>query len=265
MDAKKTLLLLVSTAILNIGVYAQSDTISLRQFTPKITTQQGPNCWAYASAYVAVSTRLAYLNKTPNPSNKQAFSYGLICSAMSLASWGKVDEWSNEMFPDCKSGIGNLDFALYSLVNYGTVSYAEFPQVSTKLTEQKLKSILSSAKKVIKIKDVHEIISTCTCNDRDKSIQTIKAALQQGKPIVCAIYQDRQNGSDGCDENFIKQYSSRMPPESNHIVNIVGISESSKKFLIKNNYEEDCTFWVDWDKVLSITSWAYTFDIDIIR
>lgn len=237
--------------------YSQKKTIiSLEKFTPKETSQEGPNCWAYASAYVAASTRLAYIKKDTANEN-DALSYGIVCSEMQLTNKNEVSTWSNTLFPDCKDTIGNLDFALYCLTNYGTILLKKFIAPIRYTRKKHINRILKNQPKIFKIKDIEEIISKCSFGDTLVSIQKIKNALLIGKPIVCAVKETLPL----CSENFIVLNEKKIPSESNHIVTIVGYNEEKNQFLIKNNFSTTCTSWIDCEIFLSVTSWAYIFDV----
>ncbi len=238
--------------------FAQSS-YSLEQFSPKISIQDGANCYAFASVYVALSTQRSYLNSV-TPDSSTSYSFGFVDGIIKYYGIKNIRRRAQELYGGNLYDYGNLDYALFVLATYGTVYFNKFPYTSAKMIKRHFKPFLLTEPVDCKISRPKELITPADYGMDLQNFQRVKEAIISGKPVICAIRQTANKGF--CTENFTELFTTDYPPKSNHIVTILGYDETAKTFVVKNNYEKGCTFSIDSHKFLQALSWAYVLNLN---
>lgn len=231
---------------------------SLEQFTPKITYQDGGNCYAYSAAYVALTAQIASSqNKTVDSSTTFSFGYvdGYKYHLIKKLGIDSLNRLVNhEIYNDTAEIIGNLDYTFYILKEYGTVTFSEFPYTRYKKIHKcfnKIKHNQYNFQKIASINEVFRFGQPITA----ETIDSFKAELLKGKPIICSIEQKKADCNWG-DISSLERTTSSM---GNHIVTIIGYNND--KFLVKNNYHPNCVTAYSIKGFLNMLGWAYTFNL----
>jgi hypothetical protein len=213
--------------------------------------QSGPNCYAYALAYIALTTKLniQFNNQFNEPS--KFCSYLFLDQLLKKIGRKKVSNLVTAYYAGKCEGCGDLDNVMYLLKVRGTVL--------TKTFEHKSK-VNACDTGEYKIKNFTAIDSPDIYSNLILRIANYKRALVEKEPIVIAFKQ-----TDAvCTENFIKPKElDNNIPTNNHIVTILGYDDTidGGSFLVLNNYGEGCTIWVRYGDMLSVISWAYIIQL----
>jgi hypothetical protein len=210
-------------------IFAQNDSVSLKEYCPTKLGQKGALCFAYAPVYTALS--IAH-NVADNQTDEalptfHVFSYGFVASKVK-----KDKSFFGRLFNRCGRN-ATVDLAFGVLLQTGTVPFNTFPQ---KCDCGKVNDLLQ-ASQLYKIKD-----TTILGDETTKSaihIQRIKAALKQKQPVVTAIVQETffYNNKGNYSITFPANYQQNSA-SANHVVCIVGFNDTVNggSFLVKNNY-----------------------------
>ncbi|MCF1717056.1 hypothetical protein L0U88_20605 [Flavihumibacter sp. RY-1] len=231
---------------------------TLEKFAPKITRQDGSNCYAYSAAYVALTIQIAY-SKSSNLDSSSIFSFGYVDGYKSyLIKKLGIDSFNKRVnhaiYNDTAEIIGNLDYVFYILKEYGTVKFSEFPYTRHKQIIKCFKQFNHYNLHLQKIKSVNEIFKFGQ-EITNETIYYFKSELLKGKPIICSIEQPKAS----CDWGDISKIPRTTSSMGNHIVTIIGYNND--KFLIKNNYHPTCVTEYSMVSFLNMLGWAYTFNL----
>ena len=111
-----------------LSAFAQTTptVFSLESYTPKITVQDGANCFAYASVYVTLSTQYAFQNHLKADSS-HAFSFGYVDGIIAHLGPDAVKRLAWQAYGGNINDYGNLDNSLYILQTYGAYFFYRFP------------------------------------------------------------------------------------------------------------------------------------------
>ena len=117
-------------------VFSQANTkltkYSLYEYAPQISSQdmQTGNCYAYAAAYVALTTRKAWKEDHKFPDSTYSYSLGYVDAGIQSLGKSRISREIGEMYDGYTGMLGDLDYAFYILYKYGTVPFVEFPYTS---------------------------------------------------------------------------------------------------------------------------------------
>ncbi|MDN5286559.1 MAG: Papain family cysteine protease [Mucilaginibacter sp.] len=249
-----TLILLLTCFI---PAYAQQypAIFTLEASTPKITVQDGANCYAYAAVYVALSTQYAYQHHISADSS-HAFSFGYADGIIYHLGADSVKKIAWQTYGGNINDYGNLDNVLYVLQTYGAYFFSRFPYTKEAIINAHFDTGLMQLPPDIRINKVREIITPVDYKKIDTVLARVQREIATGHPVICAIKERRGY----CDERFINPGNWNTAPSSNHIVTIVGYDTSTKNLRVKNNFSEDCVFSVPLVKFCAALSWAYVLD-----
>ncbi|MDB5022866.1 MAG: hypothetical protein JWP78_621 [Mucilaginibacter sp.] len=251
-------LFLPAILLVNLSAFAQTTpaVFSLESFTPKITVQDGANCFAYASVYVTLSTQYAFQNHVMADSS-HAFSFGYTDGIIAHLGPDAVKRLAWQTYGGNINDYGNLDNALYILQTYGACFFNRFPYTKEAVINAHFSTALMQTPPDIKIKKIREIVTPAVYKMADTILNRVRMEVAGGHPVICAI----KEKTGFCDERFIKPANWSIAPASNHIVTIVGYDATARTLRIKNNFSEDCVFSVPLDKFCAVLSWAYVLDL----
>lgn len=237
--------------------------IDLSMYCPDEKTQYESTCYAYATAYTAMSTEYNIINGITDKKviNENWFSAGVVASYNN----SRLPIWSQS--PRCGK-YGTSEKALNILKTVGTTFKNDY-NCNCKLYSKVRNGIGTS--RIYKITD----FVTLTVNNKYsvESVDWIKAALNQKHPVVIAIYQnDRLRGIKNSsiddtapDQETLNDLALDTDGSSNHVVCILGYDDRFKNnngyFLIKNNYTTwgngKGYAWVPYTFILPLINEAY--------
>lgn len=251
--------LCLSLSSLGFG-QAPPTSFSLEEYTPQITVQDGANCFAYASAYVALTTQYAFSHRQ-KPDSAHAYSFGFVDGAISYLGADNVRQAAYELWKGDIRDYGNLDNALYILVKYGTITFNKFPYTLEDDIDRHFTGDMLTAPTDLKISGINELITPTDYHHNDAILFKLQTEIAKGHPIICAI----KELTGRCDQNFVRADPWRIAPAANHIVNVIGYNTVTRTLTVKNNFKKDCVFEVPLDRFCNALSWAYVLVIDESR
>jgi len=249
---------LIFLGLFQLNLYRQAalpEDFTLVDHAPKLVAQESPNCFAFAAAYVALTTQVAYQNKLKHPDKNAAFSFGFVDGVIADVGKRKVRKAANEKWGGNLEDYNNLDNAFWVLHVYGTVSFSEFPLIEEKNSAKfyrRNKTMLKEAN-VTLIKDRKELLTPEDTKD-EAFIKSLAQYISNGVPIICAINQKEAV----CTIEFAGDAASG----DNHIVTILGYNLRSRNFIVRNNYDCcNCDIEIGFDEFLRCLRWAYVLEI----
>ncbi len=232
---------------------------SLVEYTPKITSQVGTNCYAYASAYVNLTTQIAFKNNGRNPTADVALSFGFVDGTVQylqkqLGKKNFIKLVADSLYEGNSDGINNLDYAFFALYKYGTTTFSTFPYRDAKEIKTYFDPTLLSDRTLFKISIPTEVYNPDDSFTESK-LNNFKKYISSGIPIIISVDQPMAD----CDWDKIRTYDpDPNDQDGNHIVNIIGYT--AKEFIIKNNYDIDCILSASFSDVFKILRWAYVIE-----
>jgi len=238
-------------------IFAQIDSISLKQYCPTKLGQEGALCFAYAPVYTALSiAHNVTNNQTDETSNAfKVFSYGFVASKVK-----KDKSIFGQAFNRCGRN-ATVDLAFGVLLQNGTVLFNEFPE---NCDCKKIDKKLNDAKQYI-IKDT--VIIGDETTEVKSHIEKIKNALKLKKPVVIAIFQETffYNCKNSKVLEFPLDYKQHLK-SANHVVCIVGYNDkiNDGSFLVKNNYTswgQNGFSYVKYADLIKVIRGSYIFNI----
>ena len=224
-------------------------TFSLEEYTPKFSFQTEGDCFAYATAYMALSTQLAYEAKIKNPGKSFALSYDFTEAILAFEEREEENFRTNaarELYNITSSDeLGPLDYTFYTLYKYGTVKFDQF-------TGGKINTESPQMKMLIRFPKPREVFNLYNDTFNLRKANELKSYILAGKPIIISINQPEAN----CDRWKIAK---KVRTKIQHIVTIIGFRDNT--LLIQNNYgAANCRYYYTIDEIANIIEWAYVYD-----
>lgn len=254
MKSYLTVLLLIFSVVF---LSAQTDRVSLKKYCPKHEEQEGAICFAYATAYTALSIEHNIKNGITNENSKdfRSFSYGFVASEVKKEKsfWGK-------RFNRCGRN-ATAKMALEVLKNLGTVPFVNFQE---KCACRKTNKFEDEAQK-FRIQD-YDTVGTVNLPDVIH-IQNIKDKLLSKNPVITTIYQEGffRNSNSSKTIVFPVEYV-KKDINANHVVCLVGYDDNveSGSFLVKNNYNswgEEGFSYVKYEDFIKLIRTSYVIEL----
>lgn len=231
---------------------------TLLDFTPKLTTQVGTNCFAYASAYVALTTMRCYSHGLRDPQATDALSFGFVDGAVQYLKGLGYRQFTQDVGDALYDGntddLGNLDFAFYILFKYGTTSLQQFPYREEDEIRRHFDPASLTQPDLVKIGKPVQIFTPWQ-GYSDALLAQFNQYLSQGKPIIISIEQPRLRNCVWVNIDTFEP--NQRDTSGNHIVTLIGYD--GDKLQVKNNYDLDCSSWYAATDIFKIMKWAYVY------